>query len=343
MAGEILSVDPWKTDESRFPRSGSVQDQLAFCLNYAVLAPSIYNTQPWLFKLREDSVEVFLDRSRLLPATDPYGREMTISCGAALMNLIVAIHYFGFESWIQYAPERDAPDLIARIRLGRSRSPDHQDESLFRSIRRRRTLRRPFQSRPVPRDLQRRLIWIASEHGCWVHFIETGPDREIVSGLIEQAHQIQGQDDAYQAERLSRIGTGDVYWRNGKNAHSALDPSILKPVNGSKPELDAVRSWMDRDLELVNASPTLFVIGSNDDGPIDWVRVGQAMQSVLLHAESVNVSASFLNQPCQIPELREKLREITGRSGPPQLLLRMGYGTSTSPTPRKAVEEFILP
>jgi hypothetical protein len=330
MGSEILSVNPWSTDEASFPGNGSRRDQLAFCVNYAVLAPSIHNTQPWLFRPLDNSIEMYVDRSRLLPAVDPNGREMTISCGAALTNLLVAIHRFGHEGWVQYFPEQGNSDLVARVRVGRPREVSHRDELLFRSIRRRHSVRRPFQPRPVPRELLRRLIWQASEFGCWVYFVEPGPGRDTIAELVEEAHHLQLDNLALQRERASWMGSGD-------NGYRRQTDSVLSS------ELAAGQRWMERDRELVKSSPVLVTLGASDDTPRDWLRAGEAMQHVLLRAACENVSASFLNQPCQVPELRERLRVITGRSGPPQLLLRMGYGDGTDPTPRRPVSDVILP
>jgi hypothetical protein len=343
MADHYLNANPWQTDDVDFPRSGTVQDQLAFCLNYAVLAPSIHNTQPWSFRLVDDAVEVCLDRTRALPVTDPFGREMTISGGAALMNLNVALNHFGYESWVQYAPEPETPDLIARVRVGRARVPGHQDQTLFRSIRRRRTVRRPFQARPVPRELQRRMIWIAMEHGAWLHFADSTADRASIRGLIEQAHEIKGRDDAYQAERTQPPGLIDSVRGNGGPVINSQNGNEAAHATGEmgSPEILTGQEWITRERRLLDASPVLVVLGSGTDSPEEWVRTGEALQHILLHATSVGLSASFLNQPCQIPELREQLREMTGRSGPPQLLLRMGYARSSKPTPRRPVGEVL--
>jgi hypothetical protein len=345
MAGDVLSSNPWKIDESGYPRTGSVREKLVFSVNYAVLAPSIHNTQPWLFHLIDDSIEICLDRSRMLPATDPNGREMTISCGAALTNLLVAIRHFGNEASVQYMPEPENPDLLARVRMGRARTPDHQDDSLFRSIRRRRSVRRPFQSRPVPRELQRRLIWLASEYGCWLYFAEFGSDRDQIVDLVEQAHQRQLKDSAYLAERASRIAAGELPGVGDLTFVSSNGNSASSLGNGINPAvaLAAGQRWRERDRELVKASPVLFMLGTSGDTPLEWLRAGEGLQQILLLAESVNVSASFLNQPCQVPDLREQLRLVTGRNGPPQALLRMGYGTGAEPTSRRPAQDVIIP
>ena len=69
--------------------------EFTFCVRAAIKAPSIHNTQPWLFLLGPDGIEVHSDLSRRLPAIDPTGRGMHISLGAAVFNLRVALAYRG--------------------------------------------------------------------------------------------------------------------------------------------------------------------------------------------------------------------------------------------------------
>lgn len=344
MAYELLSTNPWLTDESKFPHAGTQRDQLMFCINYAVLAPSIHNTQPWLFRPGDDVIEIYADRSRMLPATDPLGREMTISCGAALTNLLAAIRRFGYEGWVQYMPDRDTPDLLARVRIGRARKPGFQDETIFRSIRRRRSVRKPFQNRPVPRELQRRLIWLASEYGCWLYLAEAERDRCQISGLVESAQHQLLDDDSYQTERSAWIGRGDGAAVVGASSTPTGEWSVANAEDypGRSASIQTGQAWLERDRELIQASPALLVLGTGDDTPLSWLRAGEALQHMLLRAESEGVSASFLNQPCQIPHSREELRAMTGRNGPPQAIVRMGYSDENEPSPRRPVQDVII-
>ena len=62
----------WNVSERQFPRDGTKSEQLKFLLNYAILAPSSHNTQPWLFKIVGDNtIELYADRTRGLPLVDP--------------------------------------------------------------------------------------------------------------------------------------------------------------------------------------------------------------------------------------------------------------------------------
>lgn len=90
-------LEAWNLSENQFP-GGSNVDKLRFLLSFAILAPSTHNTQPWLFKIvnNDSLIELYADRTRGLPVVDPDDRELTISCGAALCYLQIALRYFGF-------------------------------------------------------------------------------------------------------------------------------------------------------------------------------------------------------------------------------------------------------
>ncbi|WP_205315216.1 hypothetical protein [Nonomuraea lactucae] len=54
-------------------------------------------------------------------------------------------------------------------------------------------------------------------------------------------------------------------------------------------------------------------------------RAGQALQRVLLMAAGHGVSASFLNQPMDLRDMRDR-RDPRHRLGHPQMIIRLGYG-----------------
>jgi len=87
----------------------------------AARAPSVHNSQPWRFQVGEDAIELLSDPDR--PAgTDASGREMLISCGAALFGLRLAMRSLGFQPVVEQLPDPAQPQLVARVRPGRWRS-----------------------------------------------------------------------------------------------------------------------------------------------------------------------------------------------------------------------------
>ena len=110
---------PRAAHDGAFPESASIDDQLRFMLNYAVLAPSVMNSQPWRFRVAGGEVFLYADRSRAMPALDPDGRELVISCGAALMNLRLAVRHYGYSLSFEAIDDPSDPDLLAALSAGK--------------------------------------------------------------------------------------------------------------------------------------------------------------------------------------------------------------------------------
>src|SRR5829696_7578988 len=106
----------WLVDDANFPAGGSKADVLRFALRYAVLAPSSHNSQPWLFYVDGNAVEIYADHTRRLPVVDPDDRELVMSCGAALYNLRLALRHFANGCDVAVLPEGIDGALLASSR-----------------------------------------------------------------------------------------------------------------------------------------------------------------------------------------------------------------------------------
>ena len=105
------SIEVWNINESDFPSNSShLQEKLAFLLNYAILAPSSHNSQPWKFNVSDDEILLYAARSRWLSVADADKREIYISLGAALENLIIAAEHFGYNCTVSAFPGEE--DLV---------------------------------------------------------------------------------------------------------------------------------------------------------------------------------------------------------------------------------------
>ena len=117
-----------KKDE--YSEAATDAELLRTLVKYAVLAPSGHNTQPWLFRIAAERLDLLADRTRCLPVVDPRDRALTISCGAALEHLAIAARRFGREPEVVDFPGGD-PDLLATVRLAGEISPNDQEMLLF--------------------------------------------------------------------------------------------------------------------------------------------------------------------------------------------------------------------
>src|SRR3954452_10186304 len=100
-------VTPWQIDASEFHELESRHEQMQFLLRYAVLAPSSRNTQPWMFRITAEGVDIFADFTRRLLTIDPDDRELLMSVGAAITNFRVAAAHFGFTTIVGYDAQPD--------------------------------------------------------------------------------------------------------------------------------------------------------------------------------------------------------------------------------------------
>lgn len=335
---EFIS-NPWEVVETDFPAQGSPEEQLRFLLNYAVLAPSRLNTQPWLFRIDGQTVELYADRSKRLPAVDADDRELIIGCGAALENLLISMRYFGFGPNVEIGSHSNAPDLLARISLGRGVEATAEERLLFQTIRKRRTNRHLFKDREVATSLIEALEEIARQQGTYFQVVSEQLRPGVVH-LIATADRLLWEKPDYRQELAAWISHDQGASREGvpENALGGEDlASSLGP-----PVLRTLIQEHTGDAHVASGSPVLAVISTFADSWFDWLAAGQTLEKILLHARAAGVWASFFNQPIEVASARAELRDLMGGNGFPQLVLRLGYGPEVPPTPRHSVKEMLL-
>lgn len=341
--GVRFGLEAWAVEPSSYPTGAPVRDQLRAAVAWAVLAPSSHNSQPWLFDVRPDHVDVLADRSRALPVVDPDDRELTISVGAAVYFLGVALRRFGHDPVIAWWPDHHDPDLVARVSLGEEREPTLHDIERFAAVTRRCTNRGPYLDRPVPGGLLETLALDAAAHGAHLEFVE-GPDRHAVADLVAEADMLQMHDRMFRRElaawttanRSKRCDGIRGYAVGAHDLASNFGPLAIRTF-------DLGRGQAARDAALAEGCPALAVIDTPGDEPADWTAAGAALASVLLRLTAEGHTASFLNQPIEVAMLRDRVAERFGADGVPQLLLRLGVPTELGEhTPRLSAEEVLL-
>ncbi|MFD6066919.1 Acg family FMN-binding oxidoreductase [Amycolatopsis lurida] len=302
---------------------------VADALRAAVRAPSPHNTQPWIFELAPDTIDVVLDESRILGACDPEAREARLACGAALLNLRLAIAAAGRISEVELAPERARPSLLARVTLGPRHRPTTTERRLSAAIPRRYSNRRPFTDEPVPLRLRTAVREAAREEGARLVLLDEAGLLEATAGLIRRADHIQHLDAAFQREL--RAWTRQTSEDDGVPAFAGGPRSAGGLLPGRYVNEDGAPRVFEQD-------PLVAVLTMPNDAPISQVRAGCAMQRVLLTATDAGLSASFSSQPIEIPAIRDELRDLLGGAGHPQTVFRLGYGCPGVKTPRRPIE-----
>ena len=316
-------------------------EQLHHVVQEAGLAPSVHNTQPWRFATLPDGLELHADPARRLAVLDPDGRQLHLSCGAALFHARVAARGLGLDVQVRLLPDPERPQLLAVLRLspGAPASPD--DIALTTAVLHRHTYRGTFAGDPVPQPLVDRLRATAEAEGAILAEVARRDQLIELSVLLSHANQTEEQDKSYLAELSRWVHTDD----------SALDGLPVEPAAQSAPG----SSLRQRDFTMGHPEntggtaptpdrPLVLVLATPADDELSWLRAGQALAAVLLRAAEQDVQAQPLGQVTDVPAYRARLRTILGLVAVPQLVLRMGTTTSaTAATPRRDVEDVLAP
>jgi hypothetical protein len=318
------------------------KDQIRSLLRYAIFAPSSHNTQPWRFEITEGAVSLFADRTRALPANDPDDRELTISCGCALMNLRVAAVREGFEVSVDLSPAQDGGDRLAVVSFqqGEASVPGGEESlskmGLFLSMETRMTYRKRFEPREVSKVTLDALVAAASESGCELQLLEPETQRHQAAELVAEGDAIQWADPAWRRELAN--------WMHPRSQGDGLTvPGVVAPVARAVVRMfNMGKSVGAKDHQLADESPVLAVLGTEGDSGADWLTAGQGLQKVLLVAHTHGLQASYLNQPIQVASLRPKLQKLLKQDAFPQILLRLGFPEQdTNAAPRRPLDDVI--
>lgn len=312
------------------------RDEVLALIGRAVEAPSSHNTQPWRFRVDGATVELWADRTRALPVNDPDDRELAISCGCALQNLLVAASADGFDPRVELLPDGAEADLVARVSLVRASGVTPARAALLAAIRARRTYRKAFDERAVPGAVLERLVAVAAEEGAVLEIVDSASRREALAAFVAEGDAVQWSNAAWRREL--------AMWMHPRRAGDGLvvHGLVASVAQAVVRTFDLGGGVAASDRKLADASPVLAVLSTPADTPRDRVVAGLALQRVLLEAVTQGVQASFLNQPVQVAWIRPRLESSLRVPATPQLVVRMGFPVDDmQPTPRRALEAVV--
>jgi len=304
----------------------------------AVAAPSLHNTRPWRYRLDPgtSTIEVRAATERTLRHTDPMGRALHVSVGAAVFNLRVAVAHFGWEPVVRLLPHPAEPDLLGSVRLaGPLPGGPGNRRDLYDAVWRRHSSRLPFSGRAIPADVLAGLIEAAAAEGADLVVPGVNETRRILQ-LTAEAEWFTATDTERQEENRTWVRDG---------APDGLPGAVLGPrdATGHLPVRDfaALRPAYARPAAAFEPRPVIAVLSTGHDRRADWLRAGQALENVLLTGTAHRVRASLLHRALEWSDTRRALRDPRGGTGHVQMLIRLGYGPDGPASPRRPVPDVL--
>ena len=343
----------------RAPGAGE-RDPRRFALAHAILAPNPHNRQPWLVDLiGKDEIAFYADTTRLLPATDPPNRQITLGCGAFLELLDQASRELGMRAEISLWPQGEPqPNLdsrpVAHIRLVADSSV--RRDPLFAQIPRRHTNRAPFDMTKPPTAADLDSIAAAAKAGPITAGTVVGAvDRGELIKLAWQGWLVEGHTPNTHMEsvRLLRIGAAEIAQHRDGISLSGPMIEILKSTgmltvkSMADPSSFANKSNDDTVHKALDATPAFLWLKSIDNSRATQIAAGRAYARASLTATKLNLCFQPWSMTLQeFPEMKGLYAATQARLGatpaaPLQMLVRVGRAKFADPAPRRGLAEHI--
>ncbi|NMO57272.1 nitroreductase [Actinoplanes sp. TBRC 11911] len=283
-------------------------------------APSVFNTQPWSWRLTGNALELYADPSRQLTTADRDGRLLLISCGAALHHARTALNAAGWSATVERMPDPAKTQLLARIRLLHPVPPDPEAQRMAAAIYHRHTDRRSFGDREVTEFELTKLRRFVEFEGAYLHVVR--PDQ--IAQLAISAELAAGaeiDDPDYRAE-LYRWTHRPSFTGDGVPPATAVKSELRRvPIRDFAPDETA---GLDAGGAHDQGAAYVVVFGTGDQ-PVDLLRGGEALSALLLLATADGLATAPLSDAVEVEWPQHLLRGLLAGIGEPYIAVRLGY------------------
>jgi hypothetical protein len=342
----------------RNPGAGE-RDPRRWALAHAILAPNPHNRQPWLVDLPgTDEIMFYADTTRLLPATDPPNRQITMGCGAFLELLDLAARQRGLRADMTIWPEGEPQPVldgrpVARVRL--VADPSVKADPLFSQILKRHTNRAEYDLKAPPsaEDLTRVTRAAAAPLIAGSVADATGLARLVDIGARGFAREMTTPAAAMESAKLTRIGRAEIAQHRdgislqGPFLEGMAAIGLLSREAMADPDSFATKSAIDMWAKSIRATPAFVWLKGPDNSRATQIASGRAYARMHLTATALGLSMQPWSMTVQeFPEMAALYRETQDALGaspeaPLQMLVRIGRAKAAEAAPRRGLDQHI--
>lgn len=313
-------------------------DTITKAVELASRAPSLHNTQPWRWHYDRTGLKLYADTHRLLQDTDPSGRELILSCGAALDHLRAAMAGMGFKSVVERFPNPNDPHFLARIEFTRSIFVTDSERARVEAMARRYSDRLPLLA---PRGWTEFEPLLRQALGQEVEL--TVVPEELRSSLERASTLVEGlrrYDERYHSE---------LDWWTGQAFGSVGIPRDNLATQEESERVAMGRQFPRKDnaesrTAVTEDRSTVVILSTDTDTRQDLLRCGEALSIVLLEATMAGFATCTLTHLIELPSTRGVVQKLVPDNLRPQVLVRIGAAREDGVpalTPRRAVHKIL--
>lgn len=337
----------WDIKVEDFPKEGDIYSQIKFILQYAILAPSTHNTQPWMFRIRESKCEVYYNPKLILPEADSKMRDLYISMGCCLENLILASKYFNIFESVLYGPF-DKKEQVAAINFKNySGNRDDQYTRILDTIIKRVNARGVFQSEKVPEDILKNISIFSREYlvdDLNIHWIVDQEKITKIASLTADGLKIAYNKISFRKEMSQWMNNSLTKKKEGIPGYALKMPLALSFILPRLVKLFNIGNFLaKKNYQSLCSAPLVVVITSKNESPKLFIKTGRLAERTMLEFQSVGWQTSIFVASIEIGELYKEVKTVVGTDQLPQFLFAVGKINSLhKQTPRHPIEEKII-
>lgn len=319
------------------PNPGVIRDAVMV----ASRAPSLHNSQPWRWVAEGATLQLWADPCRLMPATDRTGRELTLSCGAVLDHLRVAMAAAGWDATTERIPDACEPNHLATLGWRPKDAVTEADRQRAIAILRRRTDRLPFGVPAGWPALQASLRRAALPYDVLLDVV-SDDERPRLAEESQLGETLRRYDSSYLSELR--------WWTSPFESDGTHVPQSSLVSSSEAARVDVAREFPPaggghRRAGIDHDRSKVVVLSTFDDDRPDVLRCGEALSAVLLECTVAGAATCTLTHMTETACSRDVVSRITGATGRPQLLIRVGSsafdGQHLERTARRPVAEVL--
>lgn len=322
-------------------------------LAWAMLAPNPHNMQPWLVDLGEPGiVTLHLDRTRLLPQTDPFARQITIGHGAFLELLSIAASADGYRAEIAPYPHgTDEGQPVARIRLVRDAAL--KADPLFAQIPKRRTTRIAFDGRPPSAE---HVAALGAACDMPVTFALEPARVEALRKLAISGSELEMSIPRTHKESIDVVRLGAAEIARHRDGISLTGPmmwalrqaGLMTHEKAMTPGTMAWNGGRDYALKGYASAAGFGWVSTEGNARATQIAAGRAYARLNLKATELGVAMQPHSQTLQeYPEMAAlyaamRRETATGEGRTLQMFFRLGYAADAGPSPRRPLDAIVM-
>lgn len=332
---------PWDIKKEDFPEAGSLDEQIRFILGYAILAPSTHNIQPWLFKVEVGFCKIYYNKELKLPEADPLGRDLYISMGCMIENLVIAAKYFGLFGDIKIEPK---DDYIGEVFFKSYGDINHELGFLMDAMPRRINARGVFENWAVPEETKARLLSLNKNANIKVNIVTDKGKINDLSSLTAEGLKLAYRKKKFRKEMFRWMRSNLTRKKDGLPGYSLRMPFFLSFIIPTLVKFVNIGSSLARlNYKSMASVPFICILSSEHSNPKTWLEIGRLAERYMLQLNSEGIRTSIFVASIEMGDLYEKVIEVVGDISTPQFLFCAGYMQNVQKhSPRHTVRDKLI-